>query len=163
MDMKQFIIRTNKKEKITMNEVNDRISVLEERMNQLSIENANLTKINDELSQLLVTMTNKFQGEVSSLRSEFQSIQPTIPIPTNLRVGRVLNDGCYEIIWDLPRVKGYKVLTNGVERGIVKAPNNAARISDLEQEIEHVIQLQVIDLDGRLGEISKSLVIPKAE
>ncbi|VDM52383.1 unnamed protein product [Angiostrongylus costaricensis] len=121
-----------------------RIEFLEDRVKTISDENENLTRINDELSKFLVERTEKFTEEVSSLRTQLQSIvKSQNPDPCNLRVSRELGQGCYEIIWDMPVVEGYKVLTNGVESGFVRAPNNAARIADVEAGAELSIQVQV--------------------
>ncbi|KIH52620.1 leucine Rich repeat-containing domain protein [Ancylostoma duodenale] len=147
-------------------EVLQRLSCLEERVLQLSVQNENLTRINDELSGLLVEMTNKFRSDINSLRAQLAevSLETTHrPDPCNLRVAREMSDGCYEIIWDMPLVQCYKVLTNGVESGIVRAPNNAARISDVEPGTELRVQVQAIHFDGRLGEPSNSLVIRRSE
>ncbi|VDO20984.1 unnamed protein product [Haemonchus placei] len=120
-----------------------RVMSLEDRVSVLSEENDNLTRINDELSRLLVEMADKFSNDVKSLKSELESMKEArYPEPCNLRVARELSDGCFEIVWDLPMVKCYKVLTNGIESGVVKAPNNAARISDVDPEVEISIQLQ---------------------
>ncbi|EYB99281.1 hypothetical protein Y032_0123g1119 [Ancylostoma ceylanicum] len=145
-------------------EVLHRLSCLEERALQLSVQNENLTRINDELSGLLVEMTNKFRSDMNSLRAQLASLETAHhPDPCNLRVARELSDGCYEIIWDLPLVQCYKVLTNGVESGIVRAPNNAARISDVEPGTELRVQVQAIHFDGKLGEPSNTLVIRRSE
>ncbi|RCN40889.1 leucine Rich repeat-containing domain protein [Ancylostoma caninum] len=131
-------------------EVLQRLSCLEERVLQLSVQNENLTRINDELSGLLVEMTNKFRSDINSLRAQLAevSLETTHrPDPCNLRVAREMSDGCYEIIWDMPLVQCYKVLTNGVESGIVRAPNNAARISDVEPGTELQVQVQAIHFD----------------
>ncbi|KAL6729049.1 hypothetical protein Aduo_000141 [Ancylostoma duodenale] len=147
-------------------EVLQRLSCLEERVLQLSVQNENLTRINDELSGLLVEMTNKFRSDINSLRAQLAEVSSETrhrPDPCNLRVAREMSDGCYEIIWDMPLVQCYKVLTNGVESGIVRAPNNAARISDVEPGTELRVQVQAIHFDGRLGEPSNSLVIRRSE
>ncbi|XGW20274.1 hypothetical protein V3C99_003802 [Haemonchus contortus] len=137
-----------------------RVMSLEDRVSVLSEENDNLTRINDELSRLLVEMADKFSNDVKSLKSQLESMKEArYPEPCNLRVARELSDGCFEIVWDLPMVKCYKVLTNGIESGVVKAPNNAARISDVDPEVEISIQLQPVHLDGTLGEPSKPLTI----
>ncbi|KAK5964937.1 Fibronectin type-III domain-containing protein [Trichostrongylus colubriformis] len=137
-----------------------RVMCLEDRVSTLTEENENLTRINDELSRLLVEMADKFSKDVSSLRSELESLKAAHhPEPCNLRVARELDNGCFEIIWDLPMVQCYKVLTNGVESGVVRAPNNAARISDVESGVEINVQLQAVHLDGSIGEPSKPLTI----
>lgn len=100
---------------------------------------------------------------MSSLRTQLQSIvKSQNPDPCNLRVSRKLGEGCYEIIWDMPVVEGYKVLTNGVESGFVRAPNNAARIADVEAGAEFSIQVQAIHFDGKLGKPSNSLIIKRS-
>lgn len=137
-----------------------RIMCLEENVSTLIEQNQNLTKINDELSHLLVEMTEKFKSEVRSLSAELTSLKSSPkPQPCNLHVSRQVDNGCYEIVWDLPMVKCYKVLTNGVESGVVRAPYNAARISDVEPDVELRIQLQAVHFDGTLGEPSEPLII----
>ncbi|WKX91037.1 hypothetical protein Q1695_009681 [Nippostrongylus brasiliensis] len=142
------------------NRMAQRLAQLEDRVCALAEENENLTRINDELSQLLVEMSGKFLSDVNSLRAELDSMRSTCrPQPCNVRVARDLGGGSFEIIWDLPIVKCYKVITNGVESGTVRAPNNAARISDVEPDVELSVQLQAVHLDGTLGEPSQPLTI----
>ncbi|VDM70183.1 unnamed protein product [Strongylus vulgaris] len=156
--------RNSHRSALNENEIAHRLACLEERVSELCIENENLTRINDELSGILVEMTNKFKNDIDSLRDQLASIGvPHRPNPCNLRVAREMSDGCYEIVWDLPLVRGYKVLTNGVESGIVRAPNNAARISDVEPGMELSVQLQAIHFDGTLGEPSSPLIIRRNE
>ncbi|KAK6726807.1 hypothetical protein RB195_004862 [Necator americanus] len=145
-------------------EVLHRILSLEERVSELSVENEKLTQINDELSAVLVEMTSKFKSDIDSLKSQLASLDtPHHPNPCNLRVARVIDDGCYEVVWDLPLVQCYKVFTNGIESGIVRAPNNAARISDVEPGTELKIQVQAIHFDGTLGIPSNTLIIDRDE
>ncbi|KAK6031050.1 hypothetical protein OSTOST_02801 [Ostertagia ostertagi] len=142
------------------NSIVRRVMCLEDRVSALAEENENLTRINDELSRLLVEMADRFSKDVNILKSELESVKAAQnPEPCNLRVARELDNGCFEIVWDLPMVKCYKVLTNGVESGVVRAPNNAARISDVESGVEIHVQLQAVHLDGSLGEPSEPLTI----
>ncbi|VDL69649.1 unnamed protein product [Nippostrongylus brasiliensis] len=91
---------------ILQNRIAQRLAQLEDRVCALAEENENLTKINDELSQLLVEMSGKFLSDVNSLRAELDSMRSTCrPQPCNVRVARDLGGGSFEIIWDLPIVK----------------------------------------------------------
>ncbi|ETN83771.1 hypothetical protein NECAME_07199 [Necator americanus] len=97
------------------------------------------------------------ESDIDSLKSQLASLDtPHHPDPCNLRVARVIDDGCYEVVWDLPLVQCYKVFTNGIESGIVRAPNNAARISDVEPGTELKIQVQ-FNQDSSFQELSCSV------
>ncbi|KJH50585.1 leucine Rich repeat-containing domain protein [Dictyocaulus viviparus] len=135
--------RSSRKVYHAENDIVRRITSMENHIESLIDENKNITRINDELSRLLVEMTDRFTKEVNLLKTELGSLATLNSLnPCNLRVSRELGEGCYEIIWDMPLVKCFKVLTNGEESGVVRAPNNAARISDVEIGAELCIQVQ---------------------
>lgn len=49
---------------------------------------------------------------------------------------------------------------DGSKGGSITAPTRKARITDLEVEKEHSIQLQAVSLDGTEGPMSDALQIP---
>ncbi|KAK6036728.1 hypothetical protein COOONC_25767 [Cooperia oncophora] len=98
--------RSSTRDSLDEHSILRRVMSLEDQVSALAEENENLTRINDELSKLLVEMADRFSKDVNSLKSELESVKAAQrPDPCNLRVARELDKGCFEIVWDLPMVK----------------------------------------------------------
>ncbi|EGT58546.1 hypothetical protein CAEBREN_09555 [Caenorhabditis brenneri] len=132
------------------------VKYLEQKVNELSKQNENLTAINDGLVGALETL----KAEQTHM---WKAIRNLIPKPQNMTSNFVAEteDGhhVYQLKWDMPLVKGYQIFVDGNPCGEIIGKHNSARITDLSANQSHFVQIQPIGINGEYGELSKKLHI----
>uniref|UniRef100_A0A8R1HUX5 Fibronectin type-III domain-containing protein n=2 Tax=Caenorhabditis japonica TaxID=281687 RepID=A0A8R1HUX5_CAEJA len=136
--------------------VSKRVDHLEKSVAELTRQNRNLTAINQEL----VEMLEAFKSEQEKM---WEVIRSSIPKPQELKSSLLdeSEDGLqtHIVSWTMPVVRGYEIHVDGNSCGQVVGKRNTARITDLDPDKPHSVQIQAIGLNGIRGELSQKLHI----
>lgn len=140
-------------------ELKQKVAYLEKSVDELKIQNENLTAINDRLVDTL----EEFKAEQAEM---WKAIRNMIPTPQNVISNFLVEneDGhhVHQVRWDMPAVKEFRIFVDGNQCGQIKGKNNSARITDLTSNEPHTVQIQAVGNNGLHGEISKKLhIVPK--